>query len=178
MYAAASSSSSTIASVEVSSYRANRGRPARNSIPPLGSTTHSATNPARTSGARSRTSDHSTDPLPAPVDPATSTWVATRFNRHVVRSSLRPSGSTRSTANASTPDGTPDVTPEGARGTAGSVPASSATACTGTGRAAEGGAGSGGSGAGGIGSTRGSRTKNRTSTQPGPSSQTEQRSAR
>ncbi|SKW63895.1 Uncharacterised protein [Mycobacteroides abscessus subsp. abscessus] len=52
----------------------NRGAPAPSSMPPLGSMTHNRTSPVFTAGAMPAINDHSTEPLPAPVAPAISTW--------------------------------------------------------------------------------------------------------
>ncbi|SHW22181.1 Uncharacterised protein [Mycobacteroides abscessus subsp. abscessus] len=49
----------------------NIGAPAPSSMPPLGSMTQSRTCPVFTEGAMPVTNDHNTEPLPAPVAPAT-----------------------------------------------------------------------------------------------------------
>ena len=85
--------------------------PGVSSIPPLGSTAHSCTDPSRTPAARPRTSDHSTEPFPAPVAPAISTCVPSSRSAH--GSGAEPSGL------SATPTTTRDGSARSGTGTAG-----------------------------------------------------------
>ena len=73
MRATASSSRSAMVSKSSAAKRANRARPGPSSMPPLGSMAQTCTVPAAMAGHRPRISDHSTEPFPAPVTPATRT---------------------------------------------------------------------------------------------------------
>ena len=61
-------------------------------MPPLGSIAHTCTDPSRMHGPNARTSDHSTDPFPDPVAPATRTWEPSSRSRHGDPFSHRPMG--------------------------------------------------------------------------------------
>ena len=92
--------------------RANRARPGPSSMPPLGSMAQTCTVPAAMAGHRPRSSDHSTDPLPAPVTPATRTCEPATRTRQGVPSSTTPTG----TASRSTVLGTGRAGTTAARG--------------------------------------------------------------
>jgi hypothetical protein len=102
MTSTASSSSAAIASYESASKRANIGSPAANSMPPLGSSTHGATRPARMAEPSARSSDHRTEPLPAFDAPTIRMCVPSSRRSHTVPSAWTPTGSAaKSTAPAS-----------------------------------------------------------------------------
>ena len=75
-------------------------------MPPLGSTAHTFTTPARMKPARPAMIAHSTADLPAPVAPTISTWLPSSRSSHVDPSSARATGSPsarrRPAANGST----------------------------------------------------------------------------
>jgi hypothetical protein len=68
----------------------NIGAPAPSSMPPLGSITHNRTRPVLTCGASRAISDHSTEPLPAPVAPAIRMCWPKTGSCHQVRISVIP----------------------------------------------------------------------------------------
>jgi len=68
----------------------NKAAPRPNSMPPLGSITHSRTQPARIAGATAAISDHTTLPLPDPVAPAIKMCWPDTGNRHHRPASVKP----------------------------------------------------------------------------------------